>query len=80
MTREDDSNAQYSDTTRAVLDLALDRLATQLPDGATRRLRALVEERRLADADAVLAALNEAKDVTVAKDQVPHNPSGSRDS
>jgi hypothetical protein len=80
MTKEDESKAQYSDTTRAVLDLALDRLATQLPGGATRRLRALTEAHRLADADAVLAAVNELEDAIDAKDQVPHNPSGSRDS
>lgn len=76
----DDPNLQYSDTTRAVLDLALDRLTTQLPEGATQRLRELVERRALGDADAVLAALGQLKEAAGAKDQGDHHPGGSRDS
>lgn len=48
------SDTQYSDATRAVLDLALERLSSHLPESTVTHLRKLADEGRLDDASAVL--------------------------
>ncbi len=70
----------YSDTTQAVLDLALEQLAGTFPGETIAKLQELVAQHQLADPEAVLLAVTSAKEATDGEDPVPEDSGGSWDS
>lgn len=81
MTNGNGPDRPYSDTTRAVLDLAIERLAPQFPAQVADRLKSLADARKLGDPDAVLAAfLVQTKEGEGSGDQDSDDSSGPRSS
>lgn len=59
MPNSNDAIRPYSDTTRAVLDLAIETLASHFPPEVVARLKGLADARMLAEPDAVLTAFSD---------------------